>query len=228
MRTIGIAVAAAFLASLLTLSQAAQPARADAPDLQPVETAGAARVSSSAGQPPRFMPSSFHQHLRPLAGEFDGVTLYLPGPVGESRESKARFQRRWILNGLFLAEEYEGQLFKRPFSSFGLIGYDIGRKTYVAAWCDTMDSSLDMFTGEASDDGKVITFKCTYDDPVSRELRIMKYIFRIESDDRHMIELFNVLPDGTEIKVLETTCTRKPGTRREDADPVEPDAAAAK
>ncbi len=196
----------------------APPAKtATTPSSPPAAATQPSRPAAGPAAPPIYQPSSYHRRLEPLVGEFECVSNYIPGIVGQKRETRGTITRRWALNQLFLVEEQDNAIATRTYTGLALIGYDIRNKMYVGAWADTLDSSLDYMTGELSSDEKAITFTRVYEVPDTQEMRKIKYIIRMLDADRHTIELNDVLPDGTVMRILESTCTRKPRADTGDA-----------
>lgn len=153
-------------------------------------------------------PGPEHKRLNPLAGDWKCVVHTWEGPGGAQQESKATYQRKWILGGRFLQDNYEGQFMNKPFSGFGLTGYDNQKKHYVSLWADTMMTCFITQTGEADASGRVITFVGTMDDPVTGQPKKLKSIVRIESDSKNIFEMYDFAPDGKEFKSLEIVSTR--------------------
>jgi len=153
-------------------------------------------------------PGPNHKRLNPLIGDWNCFVRVWEAPGGPQHDSKATYQRRWILGGRFIEEKYEGQFMNQPFSGFGLLGYDNQKKNYVSLWADTMMTCFITQTGQADAAGKVITFTGQMDDPVTGQPKKLKSILRIESDAKNVFEMYDFTPDGKEYKSLEIVSTQ--------------------
>ncbi len=154
-------------------------------------------------------PGPNHKRLDPLAGNWNCLARFWEGPGGgPQHESKATYKRTWILGGRFLQDNYESQFMNKPFSGFGLMGYDNQKKHYVSLWTDTMSTGFMIMTGEADATGKVITLTGEMDDPVTGQLKKLKSILRIESDAKNIFEMYEPGSDGKEFKSFEIVSTR--------------------
>lgn len=153
-------------------------------------------------------PGPNHKRLDSLVGNWNCLVRFWERPGGPQQESKAIYQRKWILGGRFLQDNYEGQFMNKPFSGFGLTGYDNQKKHYVSLWADTMMTCFMTQTGQADDSGKVITLTGEMDDPVTGQPRKLKSIIRIESDSKNIFEMYDYTPDGKEFKSFEIVSSR--------------------
>src|SRR5262249_37412844 len=63
-------------------------------------------------------------------------------PGTPPNESEGTMQRKWIFDGRFLAEHYEGKAMGKPFKGLGLLGYDRQKKKYTNVWVDSMSTGI--------------------------------------------------------------------------------------
>lgn len=176
---------------------------------KPPALSDAQRAEGLAAYAALSAPGLFHRNLEPLVGEFVGASKFWPAADDEPAASQATFTRKWVLGGRFIMEEHEGSIMTMPFSSLGILGYDTMKKRYVATWCDTMSTGIEFMEGECDAAGKTIAFHDVYENPAAKTRQSFRYIFRIESPARHVIEMWTVGADGKEFRTLETVCTRK-------------------
>jgi hypothetical protein len=153
-------------------------------------------------------PGPAHKALNPLAGEWNvSAKFWMGGP--EPTESKGTSNKRWIMGERFLQEDFKGEFMGQPFQGMGLTGYDKMKDKYVGMWIDSMGTAMAISEGKADTDGKVITMNGTMDDPMSGEKnKPVKYILRIASQDKHVMEMHD-LSLGDKSKMGEITYTRK-------------------
>jgi len=153
-------------------------------------------------------PGPAHKALSPLAGEWTvEAKFWMGGP--EPTESKGIATKHWILGGRFLQEDFKGEFMAQPFQGMGLTGYDKMKQKYVGLWVDSMGTAMASSEGAADADGKVITMNGTMDDPMTGEKnKPIKYILRIVSQDKHVMEMHD-LSLGDKSKMGEITYARK-------------------
>lgn len=143
--------------------------------------------SSDAADP--TTPGPEHKNLMAFVGTWeltvDGV------PQKGSAEIKS------ILGGRFITEDV-----KIPFGDFdmdwhGVIGFDRVQKQYTGVWFDNMNNTTRSTTGQAEENGRVISFR-------GEHAGQAKFQWRISNDgDKLMtIEMFQVAEDGKETQVM--------------------------
>ena len=81
------------------------------------------------------------------------------------------------------------------------------KHTYV--WVDNFGTMTMTGEGHCTDDGKVMTFMSKFLDPMTGEQSYMKSVYRIESPDRYVLEMYGPRPDGGEFLSMELVSTRK-------------------
>ena len=150
-----------------------------------------------------------HQLLDRLAGIWDTVTRYRAKPGDEPVEAKGTSTRKWILDGRFLMEEFEGGNLPLPFRGLGLFGYDAFEKKYTSAWVDSMNTSITANLGIYDKATDAVSFSGQYKDPWTGTKKPERGVTRFVNKDKHVLELYLTEPDGKEFMMLEITYTRK-------------------
>ncbi|MEK6677483.1 MAG: DUF1579 family protein [Planctomycetota bacterium] len=203
-----VAVLHCFFAMAVMAQDGAKPVQsAEKTEKKAEEKKSADGPGKSAEWAKNAEPGEFHQKLEPLVGEFVGVSSYWSAPDAEPTKSRAFFRRKWVLGGRFLQEEYVGEVFGSKVNSLGMIGYDNKNKKYVSAWFDTMDTGMETMDGEIDVTGKVLSFTEVHTNPATQKTETMRYVFRMESSTKHIIEMYTQDDKGKEFKTLETVCT---------------------
>jgi hypothetical protein len=154
-------------------------------------------------------PGAEHKRLDDLAGSFTCTVKSWMEPGQPPTDSTATSESKWLLDGRYLAQTVTGTFGGMPFHGYGLTGYDNVQKKYVAVWIDSFGTGISNSVGTASADGKTITFVREEFDPVSGEKFKSKDIVRLVDRDHHEMDMYKVLPDGKEMKVMELRYTRK-------------------
>ena len=157
-------------------------------------------------------PSPQHKLLEPLVGSWAIKVKSWMDPTQPPTESTGHGERKWILGGRFLTDEFHGQFFDQPFTGLGWTGYDNIQKKFVNSWIDTMSTGIIASQGTCDSTGKVFTYTSEEIDPSSGQKVKGREIVRILDDNQHTATFFKTGPDGKEIKVMEITFTRKGAT----------------
>lgn len=153
-------------------------------------------------------PSEPHEMLSRFEGSWDTRTKAWMSPDQAPEESKGTAEYKMILGGRFLQHEMKGEMMGTPFAGIGFMGYDNYTKKYVNAWMDSMGTSILLFEGTASPDGKTITQTSHYDDPIMGPMEF-RAVTTIIDDNTHGFELYGKDKSGKEDKMMETIYTRK-------------------
>ena len=107
-----------------------------------------------------------HKQLASLAGSWTTKTKSWMEPNKPPKESDGSCEQKMLLDGRFLHQECTGDMMGQPFTGIGVIGYDNHTKKYISTWMDSMGTGIYVMEGTASADGKTITQKGQYDDPI--------------------------------------------------------------
>lgn len=155
-------------------------------------------------------PGAGHKALEPLVGEWVVESkMWMGGQGSPMTESKGSASAKWILDGRYLQEEFQGEMMGMPFRGIGITAYDNFRKQYVNIWMDSLSTSIFKSEGSSDTEGKVFTYVGKMDEPMTGEKdKPTKAILRILSADKHVFEMHD-LALGEKSKVLELTYTRK-------------------
>lgn len=201
------------LIGLPTLAQDSKPA-----DKKPEGQAPAGNQAPSeaeAAMMEMFMklaaPGPHHEQLKPLAGKWETAGRFRMDPQAPWTENKSKCTTEWILGGRFLNQRVTGEPImpgQPAFEGFGIIGYDNQLQKFVFAWMDNMGTMI--MTGEGTGDaaGKVITFKSEFLDPMSNQKTWMKLVYRIENQDKYVLEIYGPDQTGKEFLTMEMVNTR--------------------
>jgi hypothetical protein len=112
-----------------------------------------------------------------------------------------------ILGGRYLVNEYEGSMMGQKFEGMGISAYDNIKKKYVDIWIDNMGTGVFTSEGEENDKGDIIyTGKMTM--PGMGEMTTKHVVHDIDADT-HTFTMYNIMPDGTEQKMIHMTYKRK-------------------
>lgn len=161
-------------------------------------------------------PGEPHKLLAKLEGSWTTRSKGWMEPDKPPMESSGTCEQKLILDGHYLQQFYAGDMGGVPFTGINLIGYNNHTKKYESVWLDTMSTAVYFFVGTVSKDGKTITQKCTYDDPVQGPA-VWRSVTRIKDDNTQEFEMFITPKGGKEKKMMEMTVTRKEAAVRKAA-----------
>lgn len=157
-------------------------------------------------------PGESHKFLDQFVGKWDLVTrMWWEGPDKPPNETKGSSESKWVLEGRFLLEESTGQMMGMPYKSLNFMGFDNYKKKYILSYMDSMGTA--MYTGEGKLDlsNKVMTMFGKMDDCIIGERdKPVKYVTRVISKDKHILEIYDEVGSPNEYKAVEIIYTRKP------------------
>lgn len=124
-------------------------------------------------------------------------------------ESEGTCEQTMVLGGRFLRQECTGTMMGKTFTGIGVIGYDNHAKKYISTWMDSMGTGIYLMEGTGSADGKTITQRGRYDDPVEGPIKL-RAVTRMVDTNREIFEMYGTGQNGQETRMMEITYTRKP------------------
>lgn len=154
-------------------------------------------------------PSEGHKQLKPLVGNWNTKAKMWMTPDAPPQESKGTASHQWVLGGRFIKEDYKGSFHGKPFQGVGLLGYDNTQERFVNTWTDSMSTGIMVSEGKYDSEKKELRMTGEYTCPMTGETRAPLLVTRIESDKKHVFEMYEKDENGKEYKALEITYTRK-------------------
>jgi hypothetical protein len=154
-------------------------------------------------------PGAFHKLLAEMAGSWSVKSKWWMDPNDPPMESTGTSEKKMVLDGRFLWQEFSGDMMGGPFAGIGFTGYDNHTQKFVSTWMDSMGTGIYYFEGSVGGPGgKTITQTCNYDDPV-RGLLKWRHVTRIVDRNHLEFEMYTTDSSGIEGKMGEMTYTRK-------------------
>ena len=153
-------------------------------------------------------PGEPHKQLASLAGSWTTKTKSWMEPNKPPTESDGSCEQKMLLDGRFLHQECTGDMMGQPFTGIGVIGYDNHTKKYISTWMDSMGTGIYVMEGTASADGKTITQKGQYDDPIEGHMKL-RGVTKMMDDNTEIFEMYGTGKKGKEAKMMEITYRRK-------------------
>jgi hypothetical protein len=153
-------------------------------------------------------PGAPHNQLASMAGSWSTKTKSWMEPNKPPVESTGTCEQKMLLDGRFLQQECTGEMMGSPFKGIGVTGYDKHNKKYVSTWMDSMGTGIYFMEGTASADGKTITQKGHYDDPIEGPMKL-RAVTKIVDNNTEIFEMYGTDKSGRETKMMEITYTRR-------------------
>lgn len=170
------------------------------------ETETPAQDEAMAAYQAAAAPGAEHEWLAGMAGKFEVTTKMWMDPAGEPMESKSTATSKMGLGGRYLMDHYEGDFLGTNFHGMGMTGFDNTRGKFVSAWIDNMGTGILYSVGERDDDGRLVMMG-EMEDPTTGMTVGLKSVTWI-TEDGYMMEMYNILADGTHFKSMELHAKR--------------------
>jgi hypothetical protein len=153
-------------------------------------------------------PGAEHAKLVEGAGVWSGkTTCWMMGP--EAQHGTCTTTVTPMFDNRFVKIEYSGESPMGPFKGVGFYGFDNVSKEYQATWIDNCSTGMAMGKGEASSDGKTMTWTYTYNCPMTKKPTTLREVHTKTGKDTETIVMWGTNPEtGEEMKMMESTMTR--------------------
>jgi hypothetical protein len=153
-------------------------------------------------------PGPNHKFFEKWVGAWDTTTKITGMPGAQGMEYKGRSEFKWLIDGRWLEEHYDGQMMGMPMQGFGLSTYDNYNKQFVGLWLDSFNTGPINFTGGLDQTGKVLTMFGKMDEPSTGEHgKTVRFQTTVVDDDTHVLTIDEV-QFGKPFTVVEVTYKR--------------------
>jgi len=152
-------------------------------------------------------PGPEHAKLKSLEGNWTADVTAMD-PSGKEEKSTGTMKNEMILGGRYLKQDYSGTMMGMPFKGGGLVGYDNVKKKYTMLWVDEMSTQMMISEGTFDESAKTLTTTCSMVCPGDDAKKNFKQVVTMTDEDHHAYDMFEVMSDGKENKVLTIKYTR--------------------
>jgi hypothetical protein len=191
-------LSAAFVVSLGAMHVAvAQEDEADGMDMEAMMEAWVA-----AGE-----PGEMHELLMSGKGVWHAKGETYMGP--EAEHWSGTVKRKPILGGRYLMEEWDiPNMSMGPFRGIGIAGFNNISGEFETVWIDSMSSAMFIETGSYDEEAQTMTMSGEQLDPMTGTPMLNRSVMHLISKNEFKLEMFTVMPDGSETKTMVVHCTR--------------------
>lgn len=154
-------------------------------------------------------PGEHHKWLSRFIGTWDTETRFYMGGQASPPE-KGVAENTWLMEGRWIRSEAKGTMMGQPMHAFMIMGYDNFKMSYVVTSVSSVDTAMLRSEGDLDPGGKVLMTYGTLDEYLTGEHdKMVKYVWRFESDDKVVWEIHDLPIGENNTKVVEITSTRR-------------------
>lgn len=153
------------------------------------------------------------QLLLPLAGSWYYELKYWTKAGAEPQVSTGIATNEMILGGRYLQTKTNlilnigGQ--NIPYEGWGILGYDVAKKSYTSVWADTMHTGTITGSGKYNEKLKTIEQKGFFTHPLVAKEQAYRSDLQFTDDGAHKRTFFMTGTSGKEFKVMEITFEKR-------------------
>jgi hypothetical protein len=155
-------------------------------------------------------PGPQHEALADFVGDWNvELKIVMPGVPVQSWKGRSKID--WLIDGRWLSERIEGEIFGRPFESFSIRGFDSYAKNHVAVTVSSLDTSMNLVRGLVGDPtGKTASMYGFLDEYTTGELhKPFRVTSRKVDKDHHVLEIWDLGIGEAGAMVLEYRYARR-------------------
>ncbi len=152
-------------------------------------------------------PGEHHDFLAGMVGEWTYTSTMWMDPSQPPMKTSGKATKSMILGGRYLQDSASGEMMGMAFHGRGVTGYDNVQKQFVSTWIDNMGTGVMVSHGQR--DGNTLTLEGEMADPMSGQMMNVRMVTRVVDADRHLLEMYMVLPDAPDLKSMEIEYVRK-------------------
>ena len=155
-------------------------------------------------------PGKEQQRLAQDAGVWQGKNTMWMYPGADPVQSDCTYTVTPIMDGRYIKGEMAGEMpGMGPFTGFCITGFDNVSKQYACSWIDSASTGIMHGTGEASPDGKTLTWKFTFNCPITHKPTPMRQVETTTGPAAKTLEMWSVDPkSGKEYKMMRIEFTK--------------------
>lgn len=158
----------------------------------------------------RSLQSGGHKALAAMAGDWQGTTrVWFEPDKPPAMEVAQDGSLRSVLGGRFLLHEYRYGEGEQAGEGIALYGLHLDEQASEHAWVDTFHTGTSILFSKAPYDGGDFRALTSYTDGKGGPAWGWRTEIAQPSADELVITMFNITPDGLEVKAVETAYERR-------------------
>lgn len=150
-----------------------------------------------------------HKMMASWDGTWDGEVTMWMAPGAPEQKNKTLAMNKMVMNGLYQESTHTGNMMGMPFNGKSTVGYDNHRKEFVSTWIDNMGSGIMVLRGPWDEATKTMNLRGKTTDPGTTAEMDVRETFKVVDDNTQVMEMFMVMPDGSEFKSMSIKFTRR-------------------
>lgn len=154
-------------------------------------------------------PGPEHDVLGLLVGSWKGTVRVWADANQPPDRAAFELERKWILGGRYIQEEYSIETGEDPFRGVGLIGYNVAEGIYEVLWLDNQSTTHYLETGYYNSKTKVLTTRGNERDPATGFQLFRRSELSLADPDRHTMIGYSTDETGEQFKAIEIVFVRK-------------------
>jgi hypothetical protein len=170
---------------------------------------GVEEMAAAMAKARRFtQPGEAHKTLGRFVGKWNTeLRIFMAGKPTPAEKGTAEFA--WLMPGRWVKQDFTGAIMGQPMKTFGLIGYDNFKQSYVSTQVSSLDTAMTHAEGDMDPGGKALLMYGTLDEYTTGEHdKMVRYIWRFPAADRMVLEVHDLPIGENNTKVIEITYTR--------------------
>jgi len=154
-------------------------------------------------------PGDHHNVLQRFVGNWDTETkFFMSGQASPGEKGTA--EAAWLMEGRWLKWEGKGIMMGRPVHTVMILGYDNFKMSYVVTFINSLDTAMLRAEGDMDQNSKTLITYGTLDEYLTGEHdKMVKYVWRFESEDKIVLEIHDLPIGEKDTKVVEIVSTRR-------------------
>ena len=181
------------LGAVTAFSQDKKPAPASAPSDDPMMM----KMKEFA------TPGPNHKVLDAKVGKWNVEMKVWSEPDSEPVASTGTAESKWIFDGRFVEDTFNGTFLGTPFQGHGFCGYDNIKKKYVSVWLDSAGTGLMSSEGTYDAGSKTFTFTGEGPDVMAGKYVKGRRIEKMIDEDHWVMQGFHPDSSGKEYMCME-------------------------
>lgn len=155
-------------------------------------------------------PGKNHEMLARFVGTWDAKCSFWLKPTDEPVTGTGTLTSESIYEGRFVRSSFSGTGLSKdkPLMGTSFLGYNTMTKKFETFWIDSSTTGMMLATGDATADGKTLTFTHTFDDPLTGGKTTAKYVYAWTGDDAFVFTMYRTVGEK-DVKEGEITYTRR-------------------